>query len=57
MLMSKRNKKPAITFNRVTVLLYLTHFLYIVLLFGKGFLGGGVGNNAIFFIFLMAYVQ
>ena len=54
--MLKQNKKPTITFNRVTALLYLTHLFDIILVFGKGFLGGMGGEQHIFYI-LITYVQ
>ena len=38
-------QKTTITFNLVTVILYLTHLLYILLLFENGLGGGGGGGG------------
>ena len=44
-------QKTTITFNRVTVLLYLTHlFVYIIIIILEGFLLEGWGTTPYFFI-------
>ena len=62
-MLKQNKKKTTIIFNRVTVLLCLTHLFAYSIVIWEGFLGGGVGNIYLYifksylFIFLMAYIQ